>query len=657
MKAHALPIPGIVLGAYPEHRTPDRARRAEWRDRVPPVFSKGGWPRRYRKFLALLEALDTHTGALDSREIGARLRGVRAAMARDGLTDRLIAQAFVLVKRTCARELGLELYATQMLAARIMLDCRLAEMATGEGKTLAAGVCAATAALAGIPVHVITANDYLVARDAGELRPLYRALGLTCAALTQDLAREKRFGAYDCDIVYATASELVFDYLRDGLVRSRSRSDLEQRVAALDGPAAAGRGTLLRGLCMAIVDEADSVLIDDARVPLILSERRSNEGERDYLRGVLTLAARLAQNEHFVLRRQTMSAELTPAGRQALEHAAAGAPWRNRMHREEAVCTALAALHLYERDRHYLVKDATVNIIDESTGRVAEGRVWSRGLHLMVELKEDCPPSGDTATVAQITYQRFFRRYLALAGMSGTLKEAHGELQAVYGLPVVEVPLSRPGRRTVLATRLYTDRQSKWKAVVAETMKVSAGGRPVLIGTDSVAESEAVSRLLTEAGVAHAVLNARQDREEARIIAEAGRAGQVTVATNMAGRGTDIALGAGVAARGGLHVISCQHNATRRIDRQLVGRCARRGDPGSAQALLALDQPFIARCAPRFVARAVGEHGLESPQWLVRLLVRLPQRLEEARQRAQRRQLLERDRHAAEKHAFGKPLE
>jgi len=327
------------------------------------------------------------------------------------------------------------------------------------------------------------------------------------------------------------------------------------------------------------------------------------------------------------------------------------------MHREETVCTALAALHLYERDRHYLVKDATVNIIDESTGRVAEGRVWSRGLHLMVELKEDCPPSGDTATVAQITYQRFFRRYLALAGMSGTLEEARGELQAVYGLPVVGVPLSRPGRRTVLATRLYTDRQSKWKAVVAETMKVSAGGRPVLIGTDSVAESEAVSRLLTEAGVAHAVLNARQDREEARIIAEAGRAGQVTVATNMAGRGTDIALGAGVAGRGGLHVISCQHNATRRIDRQLVGRCARRGDPGSAQTLLALDQPFIARCAPRFVARAVGEHGLESPQWLVRLLVRLPQRLEEARQRAERKQLLERDRHAAEKHAYGKPLE
>ena len=656
MKSYALPVPGIVLGPYPERRANDVARDFAWAERVRALFSPRP-ARRYDRFIAECLALDAATGALDEAAVEARLQTLRAALAHDGLTDRLIAEAFVLVKRACSRELGLELYPTQLLAARIMLDRKLAEMATGEGKTLAAGVCAATAALAGIPVHVITANDYLVARDAAFLRPLYRALGLTVAAVTQNQERAGRCLAYDRDIVYCTASELVFDYLRDGLTRKRTRSDLEQRVAGLDGPGAGRRPTLLRGLCMAIVDEADSILIDEARVPLILSERRSNEAERDHLAGALRLALRLTQNEHFVLRVARMAAELTEAGRAAVEEAYAQGAWSNRLHREEVVCTALAALHLYERDRDYLVKDGKVHIIDESTGRLAHGRIWSRGLHLMVELKEECEPSGDATTVAQITYQRFFRRYIALAGMSGTLSEARGELLSVYGLPVVEVPLARPGRRRILPTRLYRDREAQWGAVVEQAALASAAGRAVLIGTDSVAESDAVSALLTQAGIAHAVLNARQDREEARVIAEAGRAGQVTVATNMAGRGTDIALEDGVAERGGLHVISCQHNASRRIDRQLVGRSARRGDPGSAQSLLALDKPLIRRIAPRWLARLAPRGGFETPRWLVHALVRAPQRAEERRQYAQRRQLLQRERAAAKRHTYGKPIE
>jgi preprotein translocase subunit SecA len=389
-------------------------------------------------------------------------------------------------------------------------------------------------------------------------------------------------------------------------------------------------------------------------MPLILSERRSNEGEQAYLRSAMELAAQLAQDEHFVLAPEGMYAELTAAGRQKIEKNAAGAPWRHTLHREEILCTALAAVHLYERDRHYLVRDGEVAIVDESTGRLAPGRVWSRGLHLMIELKEGCRPSGDTAPIAQITYQRFFRRYLALGGMSGTVTEARAELLAVYGLPVTKVPLARPDRRSVAATRLYPERETQWQAVVEQAIAVSRSGRPVLIGTDSVAESEALSRRLGEAGAKHAVLNARQDRDEASVIAEAGRAGSITVATNIAGRGTDIALEVGVAERGGLHVISCQHNASRRIDRQLIGRCARRGDPGSAQALLALDKPLIARFAPRWLARAVGSKGMDSPQWLVRLLVRLPQWIEENRQRAQRRALLQRDTQAARQLAFGR---
>jgi preprotein translocase subunit SecA len=607
LNANILPVPGIVLGAYPERR------RAAKTESTPPM-----------------RVLRRLTATADS--------------------------AFALISSTCERELGLKPHPTQLVAARIMLDGRLAEMATGEGKTLAAGICAATAALAGVPVHVITANDYLVSRDADFLRPLYSALGLRVAAVTHALSSEERRHAYDADIVYCTASELAFDYLRDGLVRGPSRTDLEHRVSHLGAPAAA-RGTLLRGLCMAIVDEADSILIDEARVPLILSESCSNDDERRHFAAALDVARALASATHYTLNSGRMSAELTPAGCAELDRIAGGGLWLNRLHRDETVCTALTALNLYEKDRHYLVRDGAVTIIDESTGRLAAGRIWSRGLHRMIEIKEGCPATTDTATIAQITYQRFFQRYLALGGMSGTLTEARRELASVYGLKVSRVPLYRPDCRKVLPTRIYIERESMWQAVVTEALRVSRSGRPVLIGTDSVAESEALSQRLSAAGIEHAVLNARHDADEARVVAEAGERGRITVATNMAGRGTDIALAPGVAELGGLHVISCQHNASRRIDRQLLGRCARRGDPGSAQTLLALDKPLIARHTPAWLAARVREEGLERPQWLTRLIVRVPQLLEERRQRGERRALLQHDLRAVQQSSFASPTE
>jgi preprotein translocase subunit SecA len=315
------------------------------------------------------------------------------------------------------------------------------------------------------------------------------------------------------------------------------------------------------------------------------------------------------------------------------------------------------ALHLYKQDRHYLVRDGAVSIIDEPTGRVAPGRVWSRGLHQLIELKEHCRPSDATVTIAQITYQRFFQRYLALAGMSGTLGEARSELRSTYGLQVVEVPLGRNSRRTLLPTRLFPNREAQWQAVIEQAMTISHSDRPVLIATDSVVESEEISRLLAAAGLPHAVLNARQDKEEAHVIARAGQFRQITVATNMAGRGTDITLGHGIAELGGLHVICCQHNASRRIDRQLLGRCARRGDPGSAQSLLALDKPLLARFAPSWFTRHVGKNGFEHPQWLVKSLVRAPQRMEERRQRLQRQELLRQDFRAEHSLSFGGPIE
>jgi preprotein translocase subunit SecA len=660
MRASLLPIPGIIVGAYPERRHSLADRETFGPIKRPRVFVS--WfkrLKRYERFLQHVRSFDSDFVRLEAASIPGRITHVRASMAREGMTDERLAETFALIKRVCVRTLGIEVFPTQLIAARIMLDARLAEMATGEGKTLAAGICAATAALAGIPVHVVTANDYLVARDVESLRPLYHALGLTVGSVTQSDGHERRRCSYRCNVVYCTARELVFDYLRDRLTRGGMLSDLQRRVATLNTESTPAPGALLQGLCMAIIDEADSILIDEACVPLILSERNRNAQESECLVSALSLAAQLDAHDDYALDRQRMSAELTQAGRAVLERLAAdlGAVWHNRPHREETVCTALAALHLYQRDRHYLVRNGSVAIIDELTGRLAPGRVWSRGLHQLIELKERCQTSGRTVTRAQITYQNFFQRYLLLCGMSGTLSEARPELRSTYGLHVIKVPLNCGDRRDLLPTRIYPQNDARWTAVVKQAIEISRSGRPVLIGTDSVLESEEISTRLKAAALPHAVLNARQDGEEARIIAQAGQPSRITVATNMAGRGTDIVLGKGVAERGGLHVICCQHNASRRIDRQLVGRCARQGDPGTAQRLLALDKPLISRFVPWWLKRCVDKRGLERPQWLVRAMVSIPQRLEERRQRAQRRELLRHDLGAEKRASFGKPME
>ena len=661
MISDALPRPGILLGAYPERRTSADDAFARAAERVQATLATlCGFPgRRYGRFLTQVRQADAAMVNATAAQLQQRLARTRALLGRDGLIDSTVAEAFALVNEACGRSLGVRPYDSQLMAARMMLDNRLAEMATGEGKTLAAAVCAATAAIAGIPVHVVTANDYLVARDAQSARPLYAALGLSVGFVTQALDAAGRQRAYGCDIVYCTGKELVFDYLRDATVRGRARSDLNMRAAHVAAQRPSERRTLLRGLCMAIVDEADSILIDEARIPLVLSEASESGEKIEYGRHALELAKLLVEGKHFVLDRQSMSVELTAAGESQLELGAAplGAVWRNRIHREEAVRIALAGLHLYRRDRHYLVRDGEVTIIDETTGRLAPGRVWSLGLHQAIECKEGCKPSAELVTAAQITYQRFFQRYLRLGGMSGTLSEARGELHSVYGLQTVKVPLRRPCKRRVLPTRLYGADAARWDAVVDRVAAMSRARRPVLVGTDSVSASEMLSRRLHEAGLEHAVLNARQDGDEARIIARAGEAGEITVATNMAGRGTDIALGEGVAQLGGLHLVCCQHNASRRIDRQFIGRCARQGDAGSAESFIALDQPFISRFVPQWMRGFVRRGAMVRPAWLIGLIVRVPQFLEEGRQRGQRRALLQQDARSKRDLIIGRPAE
>lgn len=645
MKSAILPIPGIVFGSYPERRPSDdvaQGRNAS----VLPAFLRPDPVRSFSRDVARAQKRREELASFSQFQIDQALLRLRAQMSRDGLADELVVEAFGLVSHLSEKALGMAPFDTQLLAAKIMLDSRLAEMATGEGKTLAAGVCAATAALAGIPVHVMTSNDYLVARDAEQLRPLYDALGLTVDFVTQQMQADRRREAYNANITYCTAKELAFDYLRDTMIRRGARSELHLRLARVTSNTSQPRETVMRGLCMAVVDEADSILIDEARVPLILARKPDTQERLDRHEDALKIARRLDEGKDYRLLPGDMVVHLTDAGRERIDRITCktGAAWLHRLHRYEIISQALAALYLYQRDRHYIVERGGVTIIDEMTGRVSPGRMWSRGLHQLVECKENCETTEQQVTSAQITFQRFFQKYLNIGGMSGTIREARGELSGVYGLDVVKVPLRRASRRQSLPTTIYPDHGSHSSAVVTEIQKRQRKGQPVLVGTDSVAESESLSALLSEKGVAHTLLNARQDKEEADVISKAGQTGSVTVATNMAGRGTDISLSEDAIEKDGLHVISCQHNTSRRIDRQLIGRCARQGDPGSAQTLLHLEQPLFRRMMPRW-ARALMTRadGVHRPQWLVCLFARVPQIMEERRNRSQRRAMLKHD--------------
>lgn len=638
------PVPGILLGNYPEQREVPRTLFESLKHwlLVPYAIYGGRSARRYAARLRQIAAHEALLGDLSQTELAQQVVELRKKLSRHGLTSPLKVEALAVVKEVCARAMGVRPYDTQMIAASIILDGKLAEMATGEGKTLTAAVSVAAIALAGIPVHVMTSNDYLVVRDADKSRPLYDALGLTVGTVTQEMDAGSRRQAYACDITYCTAKELAFDYLRDRAIGGAPRSGLHRRISRLVGDT---YQPVLRGLCMAIIDEADSILIDEARVPLILSQSIVDPKQVNYYARAQQLARQLVEGADYTLNRHGMSASLTEAGKKKLEEKAArlGALWRNRLHREESICQALAAQHLFLRDKHYLVRDGKVHIIDEITGRLSPGRVWSRGLHQLIEIKEQCQPSGEMVTAAQITFQRFFPRYLRLGGMSGTLSESRGELYSIYRLLVCRVPLRQPSKRIMLPTRIYRNKAALWPAVVARIQAIHQTGRPVLVGTDSVADSETLSQHLAASGLVHEVLNARQDEREAEIVARAGDLGKITVSTNMAGRGTDIPLGPGISELGGLHLIICQHNPARRIDRQLLGRCARQGDPGSAETMISFDKPLIARLFPAWLRGFAGKNGWSHPQWLVRLVIVLPQWLEEAHQRAQRREMLKQD--------------
>jgi preprotein translocase subunit SecA len=537
------------------------------------------------------------------------------AMFRTGREKhREVLKAVALVREVAWRQRQEKHYLVQVAGALAMLDGCVAEMATGEGKTLTATLTATVAGWRGRGCHVITVNDYLAKRDAELMRGIYEFCGLTVASIDGDAQPPARRAAYHCDITYCTNKEVCADFLRDRLSLGRLR-DLP---SALLNKMLYGRGTdrlVMRGLAFAIVDEADSVLIDEAATPLIISGEAPNSEQVEAFQQAADIGARLVKGKHYRANPRYHEIEVTDEGFELIMDLSEGLGglWNGARRAEELVSQALLAREFYLKGKQYVVargipsavnKDEDpdkekVVIVDEFTGRLMPDRTWRDGLHQAIEAKEHIEINPPKDTYARISFQRFFRMYQRLSGMTGTGQESRRELWQIYKLPVVVIPTNKKRIRKQLRDRIFATEDAKYHAIVREIKQLHDRGQPILIGTRSVKNSERLSEMLMAIGLDHQVLNAVRHAEEAHIIAQAGGEGRITVATNMAGRGTDIKLARGTREAGGLAVIATERHESGRVDRQLFGRAARQGDPGRAQAFVSLEDELIIRYATK----------------------------------------------------------
>jgi len=570
---------------------------------------------RLRPLVRQVNDLEGEVSRRSDRELKGSAARLRRRLSEGERLDDVLPESFALVREAARRHVNMRHYDVQVLGALAMHRGCIAEMQTGEGKTLAATMPAFLHALRGRGVHVVTTNDYLARRDAEWMGDVYHALGLTVGCLVQGLPAEERAAAYRMDITYGTNREFAFDYLRDLLrahaAKSRQTGGVFERADAA-GPRMA---PVQREHYFAIVDEVDSILIDEARVPLIISSRRGEESPyRQSYAAAREVGLQMREGRDYILEPDKRRAQLTLDGLEAAR-AAASVPTPPSRPFEHLVEQALRAEHLFQRDREYLVKDDEVCIVDEFTGRMMPERAWSLGLHQAIETKENVTVKEENRTEASVTFQRYFRLYSRLAGMTGTARSSRREFRKVFDLPVMTIPTNKPLRRSKLPYRVFPTWEEKFEAIMDRIVELNRQGRPVLVGTRSVRRNEELSRYLSERDIDHCVLNARNHAEEAELIARAGQLGRVTISTNMAGRGVDIVLGDGVAEMGGLHVLGTEIHEARRIDRQLGGRAGRQGDPGSYQFYLSLEDEILLRWS-KTVAR-----------WLSRLKWRWPARL------------------------------
>ena len=546
------------------------------------------------KMVDAIEALDEKMQALSDDELRAKTREFKDRLIVGETLDDLLVEAFAVVREAADRVLHMKPYRVQLMGGIVLHQGRIAEMKTGEGKTLVSTLPAYLNALEGKGVHIVTVNDYLAERDANWMGQVHRFLGLSVGVILNEYNNADRKAAYNCDITYITNNELGFDYLRDNMVMYKK--DLVQR-----------------GLHYAIVDEVDSVLIDEARTPLIISgqgtkstdlykacdvlaqdmERGTSDGELSKIDAIMGVD--IEEDGDFLVNEKDKQVMLTAEGVKKVEeffHIKNLANPKN-LEIQHNVILALRAHNLMFKDKDYVVKDGEVLIVDEFTGRIMPGRRYSDGLHQAIEAKEHVEIKDESRTLATITFQNFFNKYDKKAGMTGTAKTEEKEFIDIYGMDVVEIPTNKPVARIDHEDSVYLTKKEKLNAVVEEIEKTHKTGQPVLVGTVNIAVSEELSSLLTKKEIKHSVLNAKFHKFEAEIISHAGEKGAVTIATNMAGRGTDIKLGEGVTELGGLKIIGTERHESRRIDNQLRGRAGRQGDPGESKFYLSLEDDLM----------------------------------------------------------------
>jgi preprotein translocase subunit SecA len=532
--------------------------------------------KRLFKTVEKINGFEKDMSSLSDEQLRAKTDEFRGRVAKGTTLDDLLPEAFAVVREASKRTLEKRHYDVQLVGGMVLHHGKIAEMRTGEGKTLVGTLSVYLNALEGKGVHVVTVNDYLAQRDSAEMGQVYTFLGMTVGCNLHGLTHEEKQEAYACDITYGTNNEFGFDYLRDNMVLYK-----EQMVQ--------------RPLNYAIIDEVDSILVDEARTPLIISGQAQKSTELYYAAD--RLVSRLTDVEDFTVDVKMRSVALTEDGVTKVERALniENLFAHDNVTLNHHVNQALRARFIMKRDVDYVVQEDEVIIVDEFTGRLMAGRRYSDGLHQAIEAKEQLTVQNESMTLATITFQNYFRMYQKLAGMTGTAKTEEEEFKRIYGLDVIQVPTNRPMVRADIPDVVYKSETGKYRAVVEEIVRRHATGQPVLVGTVSIENSERIADLLKKKGVTHQVLNAKFHAEEAAIISNAGQYGTVTIATNMAGRGTDIVLGSGVADVGGLHIMGTERHESRRIDNQLRGRAGRQGDPGSSQFYLSMQDELMRR--------------------------------------------------------------
>lgn len=552
--------------------------------------------KRCRPIVAKINALEPEMEKLGSANLQAKTQEFKLRLQKGETLEDILPEAFAVVREASRRVTGMRHFDVQLVGGIVLHHGKIAEMRTGEGKTLVATLPTYLNALTGKGVHVVTVNDYLARRDSEDMGRIYKFLGLSVGLITHDMQFPDRKAAYQADITYGTNNEFGFDYLRDNMV-----VDKDQMVQ--------------RELNYCIVDEVDSILIDEARTPLIISG--PGEKPTELYNVIAHVVSNMKEGEDYTVDEKQKQVAPTEVGIAKAEKMLGVKNLYDVEHGVDFahhIMCAIRAKALMQRDRDYVVKDGEIIIVDEFTGRLMYGRRFSEGLHQAIEAKEGVKVQRESQTLATVTFQNYFRMYHKLAGMTGTAKTEEQEFQKIYSLDVVVVPTNKPMIRIDYPDVIYKTRRAKYKAVVKEIVELHKTGRPVLVGTTSITQSEELSAHLKKAGVPHNVLNAKYHEKEAAIVAQAGQMGQVTIATNMAGRGTDIVLGEGVAELGGLHIIGTERHESRRIDNQLRGRCARQGDPGSARFYLSLEDDLMRIFGSDNIKTMMDKLGMEEDE-------------------------------------------